>query len=265
MSFGLASGLGAFNAVSNILAGPPVSIGGVGLTGHEVPASMPFGGEQRLVEHDLVGGGNFVDVLGPKEAPREWSGTFIGMSAVSRARQLDALRIAGKAVPLSWGDFRCTVVIRSFKASYSRKGSLVPYAISCVVVSKPGEATSKPGLLASVAGDISKALDLPTLLPAAQTAIKVASAAMPVVSVVTGFSPAYRALSGAVGAASGAVGVAQGLADTQLANVAAGAAPSGSIFGGSAGLALASAAQDASAAASQAEGFVGRAFKSLGG
>ena len=262
MALGIASGLGALGAIEDILAGAAVTIGGVGLTGHEVPASMPFGGEQRLVEHDLVGGGTYIDVLGPKETPRTWSGTFVGPSAVSRARRLDAIRISGRKVLLTWGDFSCQVVVKSFLPNYARKGMVIPYSITCTVISTGTSAISQPTLLSSIAGDISSALDLPDLLPIAQTAVKVASLAVPIGAVLTHASPGFVALSGAVGGAASAVGAAQAVADTALANV--GAAAGGQTFGGAAGLLAASAAQDASAAASQAAGFIGRAARNMG-
>jgi hypothetical protein len=61
-----------------------VTVGGVGLSGLEVPATMSFGGEQRLAVHELPGGGRVVDALGPQEADVEWTGWFTGSNAVSR-------------------------------------------------------------------------------------------------------------------------------------------------------------------------------------
>ncbi len=263
MALSVASALGALGAVEDLLAGAAVTIGGVGLTSLEVPASMPFGGDQRIQVHEMVGGGRTVDVMGPTEADAEWSGTFTGPGAVARARAIDAIRIAGNEVTLTWGDFSRQVVVRSFRPEYRNSGAVVPYRIACVVVSK-GASSASPGLLSRLGSDLSSALGLSTILPAAQSAIATAQAALPLGAVLTGGSKAFVALSGAVGTAGTAVGAASSLAGTQLASVAA-AAPSGTTFGGAAGLNLASAAQDISAAASQAGAFVGRALRNLGG
>ena len=259
----LASGLSLLNAVEDLLAGAAVTIGGVDLSSLEVPASMPWGGDQRLAVHELVGGGRQVDVLGPTEADIEWSGYFTGASSVGRARRLDALRLAGNQVALTWADFSRQVVIKSFRADYTRAGAVVPYRITCVVVTA-NAVTAAPTLLSQLGSDVTSALGLSSLLPAAQSAIQTVQAALPIGAVLTGGSPAFIALQGAVGTAGTAVGAAQTLAGSQLTAVATQANASGQIFGGSAGLLAASAAQDASAAASQAAGFVGRVAKNLG-
>lgn len=264
MSVTLAAGLGAYTAVTAALSGPAVTLGGVGFQGLEVPASMPWGGDHKMVVHEFPGGGRVIDMLGPQEADIDWSGNFTGPSAVARARQLDTLRMAGRKVTLTWADFSRQVVIKTFRPDYSRSGTLVPYRITCVVVTKPSTAASKPTLLGQLGSDISSSLGLPALLPQATQALQLAQAALPIGSLLTGGSPAFIALSGVVGSAQGAVGAAQSLADTQLAGVAS-AAPPGQIFGGAAGLLSASAAQDALASATGAAGYIGRVTKNLVG
>ncbi|MGI4793144.1 MAG: hypothetical protein ACRYG8_03480 [Janthinobacterium lividum] len=254
--------LGGISAVEGLVSGAAVTLGGVGLTGMEVPARIPFGGDQRLVVHKMPGGGRVVDALGRDDRDIEWSGTFTGSNAVSRALQLDALRVAGRKVVLTWGNFRRTVVVKTFDCDYGSAGSLLPYRVVCVVVTV-GASTSQPTLLSSVAFDISSALDLPALLPAAQTVVSTAQSALPVAAVLTKGSPAFLALSSAVGSASSATSAASTLADTQLAGVAAAGTASGATFGGLSNLTLASAAADAQAAAVQATGFIGRAVKNL--
>ena len=262
MSGTIAGVLGAYNGVTAALAGPAVTLGSVGFQGLEVPAAMPWGGDQKLVIHELTGGGRVVDVLGAQESDIDWSGYFTGPSAVARARQVDVMRVAGKKVRLTWADFSRMVVIKTFRPDYSRSGTLVSYRIICVVVPGITLSASKPTLLGQLGSDLSSALDLPALLPAATQAVSLAQAALPIGSLLTGGSPAFIALSGVVGTAQGAVSTAASLADTQLAGVAS-AAPTGSVFGGAAGLLAASAAQDALASATQALGYVGRAAKNL--
>ena len=216
MSGSLATGLGLYNAVSGLLAGPAVTIGNVGLSGLEVPASMPFGGEQAMKVHQLVGGGRQVDVFGAVEADIEWSGFFTGPTAVARARMLDSIRMAGAQVTLTWADFTRKVVVRTFKADYSRAGAVIPYKVVCVVVTTQSVA-AQPTLLSSIAGDISSALGLSGLAASAQSALTTAQAALPVVSTLVAGSPAAVALAAPVTAASTSVTAAQTTADAATA------------------------------------------------
>ncbi len=262
MSATLSRGLGLLSDVESLLAGPAVTIGGVGLAGLEVPARMPWGGDQRVVIHKMPGGGRVVDSLGRDDRDIEWSGTFTGGNAVSRALQLDAIRIAGSQVTLTWGSFRRNVVLKTFDCDYGSAGSLLPYRIVCVVVTV-GASTATPTLLSSVASDISSALGLSSLAPAIASAATTAQAALPVGAALTGGSPAFVSLSSAVGSASTAASAASSVADAQLAAVAASGTSAGTTFGGLSNLSLASAAADAQAAASQATAYLGRAVKNM--
>ncbi len=262
MSGIIATGLGLLSTVESLLNGPAVTLGGIGLSGLEVPARMPFGGDQKLVVHKLPGGGRVVDALGRDDRDIEWSGYFTGGTAVSRAMQLDAIRIAGQQVTLTWGAFRRNVVLKTFDCEYGSAGSLLPYRVVCVVVTV-GPSTSQPTLLSSVASDISSALGLSSLAPAVASAATVAQAALPVGAALTGGSPAFLSLSSAVSTASSAASAASTAADAQLASVAAAGASAGTTFGGLGNLSLASAAADAQAAASQASTYLGRAVKNM--
>lgn len=262
MSF-FTTGLGAAAAVKGLLDGPAVSIGGVDLAGMEVPATMPFGGTQATVVHDLPGGGRVVDTMGAHDRDADWSGTFLGVSAVSRARSLDQLRISGKAVVLNWADFRKTVVVKSFEAEYGYAGGMVPYRISCVVLPQP-RSLAKPGLLEQLKADLNSAAGFDVEAKANQ-AVALAQKALPVAAVMTRGSPAFFAMSSAVGTAAGAVGAASALANSALVNQAATALSSGTTFGGMAGLQAASAAQTVVAQATNAAAFVGRAAANLRG
>lgn len=262
MSATLSRGLGLLSAVESLLSGPAVTLGGVGLSGLEVPARMPWGGDQRVVVHKMPGGGRVIDALGRDDRDIEWSGYFTGSDAVSRALQFDAIRTAGAQVVLTWGSFRRQVVLKTFDCEYGSAGSLLPYRVVCVVVTV-GASTVTPTLLSSVASDISSALGLSSLAPAVASAATTAQAALPVGAALTGGSPTFLALSSAVGTASSAASAASRLADTQLAGVAAAGASAGTTFGGLGNLSLASAAADAQAAASQATSYLGRAVKNM--
>lgn len=99
----------------------------------EIPESIPFGGDQELVVHRLVGGKRVIDSMGRTERPLEWSGVFFGGNALSRARKLDAMRVAGKELDLTWDELSYKVVIKSFLPDYRFKYN-IPYKITCEVV-----------------------------------------------------------------------------------------------------------------------------------
>ena len=99
----------------------------------EVPAEIRFGGSQRLSVHELVGGARVIDAMGRSDRAIEWSGLLFGAEATQRARFLDGLRIAGLPMTLAWGEFRYSVIVRDFEATYQNFHQ-IPYRISCEVV-----------------------------------------------------------------------------------------------------------------------------------
>lgn len=102
----------------------------------ELPEKVPFGGEQTITVHKMLGGARVVDAMGPDEADIQWSGRFQSGDANIRARAVDAMRIAGVAVPLIVDDEYRTVIIKSFKWDYQRFYQ-IPYSITCLVVDSP--------------------------------------------------------------------------------------------------------------------------------
>jgi hypothetical protein len=52
---------------------------------YEIPERIPFGGDQQLNVHKLVGGVRVIDALGADPMPIEWSGffAFIHFSLIS--------------------------------------------------------------------------------------------------------------------------------------------------------------------------------------
>jgi hypothetical protein len=99
----------------------------------EIPEQIPFGGEQRLNVHELVGGVRVIDAMGATPMPVEWSGQFVGDTALERALYIDGLRKAGKPLYLSWDELAFTVVIKSFHCEFKRFYRL-PYRVTCEVV-----------------------------------------------------------------------------------------------------------------------------------
>ena len=110
-----------------------VTLGSFAFSRLEVPEEIPFGGSQRLVTHQLVGGGRVIDAMGRDDMSLAWTGLFFGSEALERARYLDSLRVAGKPLALLWSELNYTVLIEDFKCSFQRFYKL-PYSISCVVL-----------------------------------------------------------------------------------------------------------------------------------
>lgn len=98
-----------------------------------VPEHLPFGGEQTVVVHKLIGGVRVVDVMGRDDQAITWSGIFLGKDALVQARYLDSLSIAGKPLVLSWSEFKYTVVVRRFEGDF-HNFHRIPFSISCEIV-----------------------------------------------------------------------------------------------------------------------------------
>jgi hypothetical protein len=121
----------------------------------EIPASIPFGGEQRLAVKKLVGGKRVIDALGGDPGPIEWSGVFVGQDAVTRALSVKELSDAGLPLDLTWGQFHYKVVIRSFLPDFQFYE--VPYKIVCEVLDDHAGSNSdaSPGIDDLIGGDMS--------------------------------------------------------------------------------------------------------------
>ena len=141
-------------------------LGGFEFAGFEIPERIPFGGDQRLVTHELVGGQRVIDAMGRSDAPLEWSGFFIGQNALERARYLDNLRVAGQELPLTWSEFSYYVVVQSFRCSFERSYKL-PYSITCMVVrdaTSPVTTIAAAGFDEAIQQDMTSATDLGTTI-----------------------------------------------------------------------------------------------------
>lgn len=114
-------------------ASGPISIGGIGLHGFEVPERVVFGGRQQMTVPILPGGQRFINAMGRDDDEIRWEGIMLSTDAQQRAQALDAMRVAGAAVPLSWGSYYFTVVIAAFEAEYRQPG-WIAYRIRCAVL-----------------------------------------------------------------------------------------------------------------------------------
>lgn len=122
-----------------------VTLGEIALAGLEVPERIAFGGEQSLAVHELIGGTRIVDAMGRQDMPLEWSGWFMGNTALDRALYLNTQRVMGQPLLLTWSQLRFTVVIQHFEASYELSNRL-PYRICCVVVADQATPTVAGGV-----------------------------------------------------------------------------------------------------------------------
>ena len=114
-----------------------VTLGDITFEGFEVPERLPFGVGQSLVVHKLVGGARSVDSMGRDDPPIEWSGTFMGVTALDRALYLKNQVVLGQAQLLTWGQLRYLVKIEQFEPQYEFP-TRIPYRISCIVVEDQG-------------------------------------------------------------------------------------------------------------------------------
>lgn len=138
-----------------------LQLGDVTFADFEIPESISVGGSQMLRLHKLVGGVRVIDSMGRDDAPLAWSGTFMGTNAVARAQALDALRVAGGQLLLTFGQYRYQVVIGDFRANLQRP-YLIPYTISCEVVADQSVQTvaqDSPTVDDAIDSDLSDAQD----------------------------------------------------------------------------------------------------------
>lgn len=132
----------------------------------EIPERIVFGGDQKLVTHELVGGQRIIDAMGRSDMPLEWSGMLLGVNALERARYLDGLRVAGQQLDLTWSEFKYKVVIQSFRCTFERSYKL-PYSITCMVVrdaSSPVTTIAAAGFDEAIQNDMTSATDLGTAI-----------------------------------------------------------------------------------------------------
>ena len=128
-----------------------VSLGGFVFQDFEIPQQLNFGGHQKILEHNLIGGQRLLNAMGPTPFPIGWQGRFRGPNALSRAYALDAMRQSGAQVPLVWGSLYRLVVICAFAAK-PMKAWEVPYEIECRVVLDP--TTAGAGFVGALASTL---------------------------------------------------------------------------------------------------------------
>ncbi len=211
-----------------------LTLGAVTLESFEVPSSIRFGGEQRCAVHRLLGGGRVIDAMGRDDAALTWSGVISGAEASARARLLDAMRVAGGVLVLSWDAFCYDVVVGRLELEFCSPW-WITYAIKCLVVSDlaQGSVPYVPDAQDSIAAD----------LAAASAGVASGSLLIPAPGVATSLPP-LSAVGGLLSSFGAQIATAEGGLDAaDLPDIVSAA---GQL-----------------AAVTAARGFVGRAFANL--
>lgn len=121
-----------------------LSIGEVDFVDFEVPEEIRGGGSQVVGWHKFAGGKKTADTFGPDDEPLEWSGIFFDQTAEARCQQLDAMRVAGEAVPVTWSSFTFLCLITRFRWTY-RRFYEIHYEITLEVVENRTQPNSDVG------------------------------------------------------------------------------------------------------------------------
>lgn len=243
-----------------------VTIGTVTLSGWELPEKMPFGGAQTTVVHKFPGGGRVVDALGRDDRDVAWSGylrTDDNSDAMSRAMMLDAIRVAGNAVSLTWGSYSATVVVSQFLCDYAMQGALLPYSMTCVVVSAGSAAAAAPSTQSAVSSDLSSAAGQTDLSAGSAGSIASAQADIPIGQTLAPGSAGFSALATQTSAAASSLASDQASAEAVMAGLSRNATGASTTFASLGDLAAASSATSGLASAALASGYVGRAVRNL--
>jgi nucleoid-associated protein YgaU len=128
----------------------------------EIPESIPLGGAQQLVIHKLPGGARVMQAMGPDDDPIQWSGLFLGASALDRARAIDLMRVQGKPQQLAFFEFKYKVIVKGFRYVVERRYR-IRYTLELEVIedSTRGRAgAAAAGLGASIGADSAAAVAL---------------------------------------------------------------------------------------------------------
>lgn len=179
----------AIGAVGRSGATAPVVIGGMVLTGLEVPDALVVGGRQNLVVHRLLGGGRVIDALGNDPDRLTLHGRFVGPEAQARAQAVERMRMAGAPVAFSAAGIGCQVWVAQFSYAYEARGAICAYRL---VLERPSAAVSGAG---SGGGATASAL----------LGEDLGSALSSVTSAINGISSGAYVLSGQLGTVVGQV------------------------------------------------------------
>lgn len=114
-------------------------LGPITFDAFSTPELMPWGGSQVVNKHRLLGGQRPIDATGPDDDDIVWHGSFFGNDAYQNCLALDALRIAGNQLPLSFGGQAYVVIITNFRPQIRKYPIWCDYSISCMIVFNGGQ------------------------------------------------------------------------------------------------------------------------------
>jgi len=235
-----------------------VTLGTMTLEAFEVPATIGFGGSQRMAVHDIPGGGRVIDLLGAVAADIVFAGIISGADAETRVTQLDTMRASGAALVLGWDAQYCTVILREAMFDYE-KPWWIPYRLRCVVQSAGVFGTVIGSAAASIAADLANASIFLAGLPLSLTA---ASGALALTGATTFGTAAYTQSLASLASAQSTIAGSIGSLGAPLAGLGLG-------FNGDDTSAMVTAVTTAGttagslAALASAQGSVGRAYATL--
>jgi hypothetical protein len=235
-----------------------VTLGGMTLESFEIPATISFGGSQRMAVHDMPGGGRVIDLLGAVAADITFAGIISGPDAETRVAQINTMRTSGAALVLGWDAQYCTVILREALFDYE-KPWWIPYRLRCVVQNTTVFGAAVASAAASITADLATAGSLLSGLPVSLAA---ATGALAVTGATTFGTAAY--VQSLVALTS-----AQGNVSTSLASMGAPLAGLGLGFVGDdtsamvATMATATTTAGSLAALASAQGSLGSAYSTL--
>lgn len=219
----------AIGSVGRLGASSPVVIGGMVLTGLEVPDELVFGGRQELVVHRLLGGGRVVDAVGNDPERLTLKGRFVGPEAQARAMALARMREAGAPVSFAAAGISCTVWIAQFRFAYQAKGAVCSYSLVLERATAPMAAGAEGAQAGGQVGDDVRA-GLSMIGTASSAAYVVAGQVGTIAGQVTPLAVMLGG-GGAVARVTNALGVVNGVAQGGV-NLAASPAAVGAMLGG---------------------------------
>lgn len=211
-----------------------LTLGGVIFQDFEIPDAIKAGGDQKLDIKKFIGGSRVIDALGRDDADIEWSGRFRGSTAEQRCQQLNAMRVAGIPVQLTWSTFNYQVLVSKFTFDYQSPLE-IPYKL-CLTV-QIDNTIPIPSLLQTIdevfGTDLSSALNLgaEANIAGVTTSLNQIQTAASTIQTLSGStSPALSALQANIVSAQGITQTAINTASGQIPPVAS------SVFGATAGL-----------------------------
>jgi hypothetical protein len=127
------------------------TVGDVPFFDLEAPERLgPFGGVQRMAQHEFPGGIITQQKYGAFPSPLVWTGIFLGTDALLRATTLDRLRVAGEEVALTYGPYVLLGTITEFEATV-RYQWYVDYRMRFAPREDPSSGTPLDGFISAVA------------------------------------------------------------------------------------------------------------------